>query len=714
MAAMFRPRAARRSAQPVDSTIAALEEDRYRPAREHRRMFEQDWLLQIAFYLGHQWVNVDGSGRVTGGAQELSDRVMLTDNRIRPAVRSTIAKQTKSTPTWVGIPRGASDEEIQRARMRSIVFEHYWRQLEGRRKYRLALWWREVTGAGLLKQTWDSTLGNGAKVMAVKGGPVLLDSYGGPITPERVGQVPEETRSQHELEERTVTFGEPVLEVVTPWNAAVDPLATDEGLSSAEYIVQDGIYSPAYLARRFGADPEKLEADADGSAGVFESRFPQMTAYLGSRQERGAAGRRGIRTREYWSRPGVDDGKAKHVVYTVGGGGEVLLEEISPYPFLPYAMFSGPPSGRFWPDAPIKDGISPQTEKNKTISQIAENAERFGNPARARSVESLEQGSDWQGLPGEEVIYHVLTGGEADIPGFITPPEMPAYVQNRLTQIDDSLNATLNQATVSQGEVPQGVTAASAINLLLEASNTVLGDDIKEGLSGLLDVGRMLLWQVRKFAHDDRLAQIAGEDSHFDVYSFTGEALGDCSGDEIDIGSEQAQSVAAKQAGIQFVLNLLIQNGQAPSPRELRRVLRDYEVGGLEHFFASISRDQAQVVDETRRMLRGEAVPINTFDDDSIHIDEHQDFQKSSRWRELAKRPGGQIIQARYEAHVQAHRDRAQQAATAAATAAAAQKALETGQPGPDPAMVPGGPVLGAGGGTPEGALPSTEVSLSS
>jgi hypothetical protein len=95
---------------------------------------------------------------------------------------------------------------------------------------------------------------------------------------------------------------------------------------------------------------------------------------------------------------------------------------------------------------------------------------------------------------------------------------------------------------------------------------------------------------VRRFAKNDRLMRIAGEESSWDVMEFTGEALGDADGDAVKIGSAISTSVAAKQAGIQWVLNTLIQNGQAPPPRELRRILRDYEVGGLEHLFASISR----------------------------------------------------------------------------------------------------------------------------
>jgi hypothetical protein len=696
------PLPAPRPAEPRDSRVDDLEK-RHTAAKSVRRLFEQQWLLNIAYYLGQQWVKVDGAGMLFDVSTQ--DRVTLTDNRIRPAVRTNIAKMTKTDPTWTGVPRDSSDDEIARARLRQIVFEHYWRELDMRRRVRMWLWWREMTGSGFLKVTWDATRGQGVDVVA-RGGVVVLDSNGGPITPNRVRQaIPEHMREG--LSSKRITFGDAHVALKSPFEIAVDPLATSEGLISAEYLVEEALYSPAYLERVFGVDRDRLREDEKPTPGVLEARFPGLTKYLDS--DRGAAGRRGIRVREYWSLPGVDGPRGKHVVWT--GRGDVLLEEDSPYPFLPYSMISGPPSGRFYADASLNDLISPQTELNKVESQLAENSERFGNPARIRSAESVREEGDWQGLPGEEIVYHDL--GTGQIPSFLVPPEMPGYVQARVGQIQESIRIISGQNEVAQGTVPEGVTAASAISQLMEANDTQIGPDIAELSDGLRDIGKKLLWMVQKFAQNERLARIAGDDGAWDVYTFKGDELGTPDADEVDIGSGLPESKAQKQAAIQFILNLLIQNGQALPPRELRRVLRDYEVGGLEHFYSSVSRDQSQVLDEHRRMLAGEAVGINSWDNDQLHVEEHDDFRKSARFSMLRSRPDGQALMALFEQHVGAHRQRMQEAANAQATAQAAQTAMEKGQPGPDPALA----AAAAGGGmmTPSqqglpsgGAPPST------
>jgi hypothetical protein len=152
------------------------------------------------------------------------------------------------------------------------------------------------------------------------------------------------------------------------------------------------------------------------------------------------------------------------------------------------------------------------------------------------------------------------------------------------------------------------------------------------------------------------------------------------------------------------VLNTLIQNGQAPPPRELRRILRDYEVGGLEHVFGSINKTQQQCTEEHRRLLRGEPVEINTYDDDETHVAEHEDFQRGPRYGALRLSPGGEMLMMGVEQHVQAHRDRIQQKVNAAAAAAMVQN---TG-PGQPPPLDPSALAAPPAGALPSAAGPAT------
>jgi hypothetical protein len=654
-----------------DSVVSDLDE-LLQASRHIRRRFEPQWLVNVSYTLGKQWIKVDASGLLYD-VNVGDDRVTLTDNRIRGAVHTSIAKQTKTPPQWVGVPKDPSDEEVQRARLRSIVFEHYWRELQARRKLHSALWYRETCGAGFWKVTWDKTAGEKTTVLArPDGGPVLLSAEGAPMKPEMAAAVPPEMLGQ--VEERQIAMGDVCLDLRTPWAMFPDALATEEGLESCEHIGEEEIHSRESLMRRFPeADWDQIQETSAPSAGIMESRFPGASALLRD-GKRGAPNRRGIKVREHWS-------KEKHCVWTADG--HMLLQEDNPYPFLPYVMFSGFSAGRFWPDAPVSDLVSPQTELNKVSSQIAENSERFGNPALLESSEMGPGAGEWQGLPGERIIYQVSTGGPADIPGFLQPPEMPIYVQNRLPQIVESLNAISGQQEVAQGTVPEGVTAASAISMLLEANDTRLGPQIAEMGDSLVDAGRRVLWYLRAFAKTERMARIAGDESMWDIYAFQGEQLGDASADEVEVGSSISNSTAMQQTVIRDMLNLLIQNGQVPPPRELRKLMRSLNVGGIDNFFATLGRVQRFVIEENRKILREQVpFPRNSFDDDQIHLEEHTDFQMSATYQEAIRKPGGEQIAMAMEMHVQSHRDELQRQANAQAMAEANQAALAAGQPG--------------------------------
>jgi hypothetical protein len=256
------------------------------------------------------------------------------------------------------------------------------------------------------------------------------------------------------------------------------------------------------------------------------------------------------------------------------------------------------------------------------------------------------------------------------------------YVQNRVPQIVESLNAISGQQEVAQGTVPEGVTAASAISMLLEANDTRLGPQIAEMGDSLVDAGRRLLWYLRVFAKQERMARIAGDEGMWDLYAFQGEKLGDASADEVEVGSSISNSAAMQQTVIRDMLNLLIQNGQVPPPRELRKLTRSLNVGGMDNFFATLGRKQRFIAEEQRRMLAGEAVPTDPLGGDDVHLEEHEDFMMSATYQEAIRKPGGDIIRQIVEMHVQGHRDNLQRAANEQALSQANMTALENNTPG--------------------------------
>jgi hypothetical protein len=571
-------------------------EELYRKAESHRQRYEPQWYLNLAYYQGNQWVGWDGNGIFQPVVPK--NRLRLVDNRIQPIVRTEVAKMTKSRPSFVAAPRTADDSDARAAKLSEFGLEYQWSYQRLTPKQRQALLWSRITGAGFWKICWDRGKGDEFEVVLGVDGEPLLDEYGAPVRRDSV---------EGEVEVKKLAVGDIHVELKTPFEIYVDPLATEDGLESARWVIEKAVRSPSYLKERYKVD---IEPDADAPQGITESR----TASTG--------GREGVNVYEYWSRPSPEEPRGKHVVWVKG---QTLLNEDNPYDDLPYVMFRGiPVPGRFWPDSVVSQLISPQTELNKIISSIAENAQRIGNPA---ILKSRQANVEWTGAIGEEILFDDTMPNS--VPQFLQVPEIPGYVRERIDRIETSMREISGQHEITHGQVPTGVTAASAINLLQEQDDTRLGPDITDMEHSITLAGRMILKLMARYYTDERTMRIAGEDGRWDIESFRGSQLDGYQDVDVQPGSSMPRSKAAKQAAMQELLQLVIQYGMPLNQRDLRKFFKDYEVGGLERLFAGLGTEESYTQRENARFLAGEQVEISEWDNHEAHIEAHSELLKS-------------------------------------------------------------------------------------
>lgn len=620
-------------ASTTNSTLADLDK-LAEQGRSARSRFEADWYLNLAYYAGDQWV-MWVRGRLYQPALE-PWRTTFVDNRIIGIVRTEVAKMTKQMPVFVATPTNGDEANIDAAKLTEDVLRHLWRKLDLQRRQRAVLKWSRVCGSGFWKIYWDSSAGDQVTI--------LLGPDGRPLD---LGQGPiraDDPQAQQLLAQgatpKTIAEGDVCVEVRSPFEMVIDPLAGEEGLASAEWIIEETVQSMDYCRMRW--PQAQLKEDADAIPGLAESRLNPGFSLDG-----GGSQYKGVKVREFWHRPGSKFPKGKYCVWACD---QLLVEADLPYKTLPYVMFGGiDVPGRFWPTSVVSQLRGPQTEFNKTRSQMRENASRIGNPSLLISKYANVQ---YSGIPGEVVSYDA-DGTQGSIPSYLQPPEMPAYVQNEIGLMENSFREISGQHEVTSGQVPGGVTAASAINLLQEQDDTRLGPDIHEMERALAEAGTMLAQLVARYYSDDRALQIVGPEGNWDIQAFRGQQLGDNTQVEVQAGSAMPQSKAAKMASMEQMLTLFIQNGVPLSQRQLGKYLRDMGVGGYEHLIEQFSADEGQIAREHRELGAGVPLPINSYDDDDAHIEGHTTFQKSARYARLDP-PVKQI----FEAHVQEHRDR--------------------------------------------------------
>jgi hypothetical protein len=312
------------------------------------------------------------------------------------------------------------------------------------------------------------------------------------------------------------------LTLKTPFEIVVDPLATDEGLDTAEYITEEALYSPAYLgiSRHDGALTEDGTPSAGDARGPLPGHEPLPER---SRERRGAAGRRGVKVREYWSprcrRPERQARRLDRPRPPAARGGQ-------PVPVPAVHAFPGLPAGRFWADAPMKDLISPQTERNKTRARSPRTRNGSATRRALQSAVDRPRRLRLAGPPrrGDHLPRHGHPRASRRSSG---PPEMPSYVVEQLEENEHSIAVISGQNDVAQGTVPEGVTAASAISSSWKPTTRCSAPTPTTWATRCSTPARSCCGACAASRKNDRLARIAGDDASWDIFEFTRRALGD-------------------------------------------------------------------------------------------------------------------------------------------------------------------------------------------
>jgi hypothetical protein len=322
----------------------------------------------------------------------------------------------------------------------------------------------------------------------------------------------------------------------------------------------------------------------------------------------------------------------------------------------------------------------PQTELNKVESQLAENRNKVGNPnllMSRQAVQDPEKFAETFGKPGQ--IYWYEDSSPNAKPDVLPAPAMPQYVTDQIPLITQSMQEISGQHEVSSAQVPPGVTAASAINLLMEADDTMIAPDMADHEEELGKLGCKLLEHVDRFYTDTRTIQIAGDNAAWQIFDFKGSMLRGNLRVEVQAGSAFPQSKSAKQAAMQDLLTFFVQSGNPPHGRQLAQFLQDWEVGGAERLIEEYTIQEQACNRENVLMSMGVPQQLNPYDKDDEHVANHEDFENSPRFKQLPEQ-----IQQMHLAHTQAHRDRiAQQQAQQMQQQIQMQQAM-SGQPPPD------------------------------
>ncbi len=608
--------------------------------RTTRQQIERQWYLNLAFYIGKQNVAVipmsSASSAATGvrlyipPAPYYRSRPVI--NRIRPIIRTELAKLTAQKPTASIVPATGEDRDLSAAQAGEQIWDSVYRGKKIKSIFNQTMLWTLTCGTGFMKTYWD---------------PTKKDKDGSP--------------------------GDFCYENITPFHIFVPDMLCQD-LEDQPYIIHIQTKSPEWVKANYPglkAQPNVMEAND-----ILNDSFLQLVGAGDFRKN-------AILCYEVWVKPGQVEFIPKGGMFTIIGDTVTQFVEGNPYLHqqYPFVKFEHIPTGRFYADSVIADLIPIQREYNRTRGQMIEAKNRMAHP-QLMAAEGSVDASKINTEPGQVILYKL---------GF-PPPEplplqnLPAYVIQETERLLLDFEDISGQHQVSKGQVPPGVTAATAISFLQEQDESMLSTTFGSIEEGFEKIGYQTLCYVKQYWDTPRTVKVVGRDGQFNVLSFIGSDLRDNTDIRIESGSALPTSKSAKQA----LLMDLMSQGFIPPEKGLELM----DVGGVQRLYEEVQIDSSQAVRENMKMstvtdqdmniylqtfqgidpATGEhnlvdpntgqplmdqmgnptapplIVPVNSFDNHQIHIQVHNNYRKGQEYEQLEQR-----LKDLFEEHVNQH-----------------------------------------------------------
>lgn len=656
--------ASRSKDKDFENRVISWTKNAHLRCRTIRQQIERQWYLNLAFYAGKQNVqlipvsNSNGSGvgvrLYIPPAPYFRARPVI--NRIRPIIRTELSRLTSQKPSATIVPSTNEDKDQSAAQAGEQIWDSIYRQQKIGNKFRQSLLWTLTTGNGYLKTYWD---------------PKKKSKQWQPYSPEEAAMAQKLGAPAEKQPD-----GDFCYEMVTPFHLFV-PDMMQEDIEDQPYVIQIQTRSPEWVKLNYGIEvpPNTMEA-----SDILNDSFLNLVGA-------GEFKRDSVMCYEVWIKPGNVEFMPNGGMFTIIGPHLVQYVEGNPYLHqqYPFAKIPHIPSGRFYADSVITDLVTIQREYNRTRGQITENKNAMAHQRLLAAKGSIDA-SKITTEPGQVIEYNL---GYPE-PTLMPMQDLPGHVLQELDRLLMDFEDISGQHQVSKGQVPAGVTAATAINFLQEQDESMLSTTYQGIEEAFEKIGYQTLCYVKQYWDTPRQVKVTGKDGTFNVLSFQGADLRDNTDIRVEAGSALPTSKAAKQA---FLMDMMTQNFIPPE-----KGLELMDMGGVSRLYDEIRVDFAQASRENMRMaavtqeqlseyamtfvmkdpMTGEPdpnqglinpqtgeplvdmagnpteppliVPVNSFDAHQAHIQIHNTYRKSQEYEQLP-----QETKDLFEQHVNQH-----------------------------------------------------------
>lgn len=654
------------------AALANRIESFYKKDSTQKQQLSYHWERNSLMLDGRQWLVFDGT-EATGGLWKRLEVSRANEYIPRPVTNYLFdAYQTlksyvvKNKPRSTVYPNTRSFRDRNASKIAELCIEANWERLKEQPNYEYAAACCVTYGTVFKKDYWDTTEVSMAKVPKMEQVPTV-----DPMTGQQTG-VEEVQAKDPETGEPTfeeMPLGDVNTDIVEPYRIALDPMAND--IHKIRWIMEYSIQPLTWIKEVYGREGEgytgkALEVTEESALSGSLRRFYQLKNSSGVRSRiEGGASTGGTDenltnsavVKEYYERPSSQYPNGRMVVVA---NNLTLYAGDSPYtgPDLgdwhPYSECRWEiVPGRFWGKSPLDAACEIQKQINSIDAVIILTRKTMAIPQKLiPNGTGIAHGS-WTGRPGQE-IYYRDTGGEP-------PKTLPAegvdstVFQERLQRVEDLKNIT-GAIDILKGDRPDGITAASALELLYEVGTGKLFPVLDRWKNFVESSQKKQLKVIAKRYREPRPAFIQllksknSDLSEEAINQFIGTDLYDNCNVIVEAGSNITKLQAAKKQELREAAQAGILGLESPSNRaEYQRQM------GITGFDNDVGPDTRRAEWENALLDNLDNSPDNKpvvldVDEHQIHMDVLATRMKEQSWMELSP-----TIQQAYTLHYMEH-----------------------------------------------------------
>lgn len=588
-----------------------------------RKSFDNQWQLNMNFYMGNQYCDVGYGGFVREMDKQYFWQEREVFNHIAPIIDIRLSKLAKIKPKMQVLPATNEEEDLYTAKVGKKILDSVSNKMNLSAKINQATKWSEICGTSFYKISWNSNLGQ----------VVALEEDG-----------------------KKIKTGDVDISVCSPFEIYPDS-ATHESLQECQSLIHARAYTVDEIKQTYGVDVEGKDINVYSLDGTSVS--------LGGLGYSGLATKLIETTRknsaivlEKYVKPceKFPDGRL-----IIVAGDKLVYDGELPYlngidgkrefPFV--RQICNEEVGNFWGVSMISRLIPIQRAYNAVKNRKHEYINRL-----TLGVLAVEDGSvdidnlEEEGLaPGKILVYR--QGSSA--PKFLGGENVPSDFEKEEEKLLKEFNSLSGTSEIGSMENVSASLSGVALELLIDENETRLKFTTDSMKSAIKTMAKHILRLYKQFATFPRLIKIVGDDGTLDVFYFKGN---DISSDDVqfDTDNETNDTLSQRRTMIFTLLDkgLLADEDGKISNSMKAKIMENIGFGVWDNSVDLRDLHIKNADIENSKLNSGKDVEVKEIDDDELHINQHTAYMLKVLYSgEYDKK-----IEKLFLKHIQKHKER--------------------------------------------------------